>query len=670
MDLLIHLLRDAAVLYSISTQVGCSRDVSYITGRVAHEGLPFLTVTLPTLGKALDSAMSTGNRFVLPPGIRGKKTQSGAMVPCFMHEYFAYLDDCWEHLCSAQVDLDDPIWERCANAVRTIRQVCYLFYKLRLPYTREQETAALERVQAVDVSLPHPDDVRDLSKEARNAVENAKVIIESVLCGSMDVLDKDFVPRHGKGAVATREKPWQKYGFSRFYPNLDRVFPYADLLFMNYSHLADRLEVLSDMTVEAWPMSRAAVVPKDSRGPRVISMEPLEVMYIQQALWSKLRHSIESSVLTQGHVNFTDQTVNQNLCRNASISRESETLDLKDASDRVSIWLVEQLFPEPWIQRLLAARSSHCDYAGTIVELRKFAPMGSATCFPVESLIFFALAAGAQVPAVLTYDQALAACASTYVYGDDLIVPKGCYELVRRVFAELSLELNEDKCCISDFPFRESCGYDAFAGYNVTPLRIKHRWCNKLSPQALMAWCKYQNWLALSPYARASHYVTQRMLDQPHHLLNVNNRYCEAHPYVLHPDATWTDVLSLNAHLRLRWNTKLHKYEYRATRTAPVTTWVTHDDGWQLLFDRCTRGFDPSSRPVCSRKPGKTGKRELGNWCEHAIPNRLKFGFGNIDLSQVLETEWTGSPPAQASWLPVVNIHRSPFGGSWRGAPK
>lgn len=620
-DLLIQLIRDAANVSRISSKADVARDVKYVEDRISNEGLPFLTVRLPALGKALDRALSTGDRIELPPGFRGK-TLAGRKLPCFLHDYFKLIDDHWEMLKGDLSLISNETKDLLIKAVHAIRQVSYLFYKLRMPFTEEANQEAMDKTAALDSTLPHPDDSPDLSKEAQEVIEGARTIICAVLSNTIEMSSDVLRPRHGSGAVATREKAWKKYLFKRFYPNLDRVFPYSDYFFVSYTHLADRLELLEDLEVVPDAISRATTVPKDSRGPRVISMEPLEIMFIQQALKSYLYDTIERHPATSGRVNFASQDVNREFCQMASMSRTFQTLDLKEASDRVSLWLVEQLFPEPWIEMLNACRSTHCDYSGKVVELRKFAPMGSAVCFPIESLIFYALAVACTRPILLRRD--IDCDALVRVYGDDLIVPSGLYGKVRRIFKELHLELNEDKCCTSTIPWRESCGYDSFLGENVAPLRIKHRWRPKLSPQALMAWCKYQNVLATSPGLSTYLYVTELLNSQPFPILNVANRKCEHNPCIILRGATWQRVLASNPRLRLRWNADLQRMEYRMRGTSPVTIYVTQEDGWIFMFDKLTGRFDPESLPITEVNEGA-----------YAVANQLKIGWRWIPLSEV-----------------------------------
>jgi hypothetical protein len=83
-------------------------------------------------------------------------------------------------------------------------------------------------------------------------------------------------------------------------------------------------------------VAKLTAVPKDSRGPRLICVHPKEAIWIQQGQRLKLEAAITSSNLTKGRINFTDQTVNGGLALESSKSGRLATLDLKEASDRIS----------------------------------------------------------------------------------------------------------------------------------------------------------------------------------------------------------------------------------------------------------------------------------------------------------------------------------------------
>jgi hypothetical protein len=81
------------------------------------------------------------------------------------------------------------------------------------------------------------------------------------------------------------------------------------------------------------------------------------------------------------------------MAKEGSVSGEIATIDLSDASDRVSLALVEELFGfNPGFLRFLKlSRSPFAQLpGGELVLLNKFASMGSALTFPVEAMVFTA----------------------------------------------------------------------------------------------------------------------------------------------------------------------------------------------------------------------------------------------------------------------------------------
>lgn len=474
-----RLLADLAAANSLPMK-SLRKDQCVVQKRLTSEGLAFATKTLPSLGRSLDSALATDACFSAPD--LGFKLRSG--VPLFLGDYFGKIFSEGGYL------LEDP----SPAAVRAVRQICYLFYKLEQPFDEEVVKSKLDDFVRVDMSLPEVDSSQELTPATQCAVDRARTLIWRLFC-DRSLAPKgtrfdpaDIVPRHGPGAVATGEKPERKFRFSRFYRELDKEYPYSEYFFYNYSHLCDRLIPFLSFRELDYGQAKVVLVPKDSRGPRLISMEPLEYQWIQQGLGRAMVGWIEAHPWTKGLVNFTDQNINRDLAQYASRNALSfDTLDMKDASDRVSHWLVSSLFPDNLLRKMEACRTKETLLPdGRVVTLRKFAPMGSALCFPVESLVFWALATAILNPHVYMDGCESFPC-TVHVYGDDLIVPHGTLEQLEPVFTELHLRFNENKCCHGSF-FRESCGMDAFRGECVSPVRIKQIGS---TPNALTAMCAY-----------------------------------------------------------------------------------------------------------------------------------------------------------------------------------
>jgi hypothetical protein len=211
-------------------------------------------------------------------------------------------------------------------------------------------------------------------------------------------------------------------------------------------------------------------------------------MYTQQGLMRLLYQTIETHPLTKGQVNFTDQMVNRQLAERSSRDGSHATIDLKDASDRVTLDLVRLVFPPVWVEAFEACRSEETLLPdGRVVKLNKFAPMGSACCFPVEALVFWACSVVALNHDHIFYDYGSAGIyrprdiepalrkqklLPVYVYGDDIIVESNYIDSVVRGLSSIGLIVNTEKTYHSG-PFRESCGGDFHLGMDVTPVRVR-----------------------------------------------------------------------------------------------------------------------------------------------------------------------------------------------------
>lgn len=220
-------------------------------------------------------------------------------------------------------------------------------------------------------------------------------------------------------------------------------------------------------------------VPKNNTIERVAAKEPDLNMYLQRAVGSHVRKRL----LRYG-VDLNDQTLNQQLAREGSVTGQLATLDLSAASDSVTVRLIELLLPREWSDLLFSLRSPRgiIDIAGVkkVHEWEMLSTMGNGFTFEIETLIFYSL-----VRAV-TYVRGLSG--KINVYGDDIICPSSAVSGVRRIFRYCGFTLNSDKS-YWDTPFRESCGKHYYNGTDVTPFYIREpitdftrliHFCNRL----------------------------------------------------------------------------------------------------------------------------------------------------------------------------------------------
>lgn len=612
-ELLSRIMQEEAVLQGIS-QRDVDRDINYLVTRSQAEGIRFLTETLPLLGKAFDKAISRDAEFVVPQAFQ-RFDYGTIQLPVFLQAYWKRIWTCSGSLKGTQ---------RGCHAVRLCRTVCYMFYKLELPIEKEKEDAAWDKFIQIDANLPVGDVV--YTPQCERAIDNARLIL-SFLLKHFDPLR--ITPRHGPGAVATKERRWEKFSFKRFFPSLDRVFGYPDYFFFNYGHLCDELEN-SEVNMEVVPVirARATMVPKDSRGPRLISMEPLEAQWIQQGLARALMDRIEHpDSISSGYVNFTDQRINQYLALWGTYDRELITLDLSEASDRVPLWLVEQLFPTDLFGALCACRSEETTTPRGTVKLRKFATMGSACCFPVESLVFWAVAVAATIDTHLCSYRQLnkAVNKKVWVYGDDIVLRAEHLPAVSAVFDELGFVLNEDKCC-TGLSFRESCGFHAYKGTNVTPLRVHSLWqeAKALSPQSLLSYVALHNAMQQGEWSlvETAEWLRSKLLRQYPHLPCTLREQAQGFALYIKGATFWEIIERLGA-LRCRFNRHHQALEVRTVIPYVPALEPEGVEGWILLQEWKAKGtvYDPF---------GFARKSKIG---QYEVPHLVKMRWAWQDVT-------------------------------------
>lgn len=316
-----------------------------------------------------------------------------------------------------------PLWDKFRSEMNGvvlgyIRQLLLFCYKAEYEPTNEQLKEAQASFEETEECIgtwdaffseriPSP-----VHSTARQIVTS--LIRETVRRGKF----KDIIPSHGPGAVFPPRKPWVKSKFLTLYSSIQQYYPYDQFFCGLPSYWTETMvEEKSGSLLEADEIVACLVaVPKDSRGPRLICVHPSESIWIQQGLRLVLEAAISSHPLLRDKINFTDQTVNGKLALSSSVSRELVTLDLKEASDRLSSKLIRYLFGETayaWLSCCRADKVQLLD--GRVISLRKWAPMGNALTFPVQSLVFWAL-----VHASILSRYGIN-CTEIYVFGDDIL---------------------------------------------------------------------------------------------------------------------------------------------------------------------------------------------------------------------------------------------------------
>lgn len=260
------------------------------------------------------------------------------------------------------------------------------------------------------------------------------------------------------------------------------------------------------------PGSRFDIVPKDAVTGRSIAVEPTGNAFLQGGVGMFIRRRL----LHKANIDLSNQGINQDLARRA-LSEGLATVDLSAASDSIARELIYALLPIDWALLLEDLRSPSIRLDGVDggwIDLHKHSSMGNGYTFELETLIFWALAS-----AVMQLSEVKG---PLHVYGDDIILPAACFDLLREVFSYCGFSINEKKSYATGL-FYESCGKHYFNGVDVTPVYQKdgintlaeyYRACNRLARLAFRSGSKlfldgiYESaWRACCRIKDPSHYV-------------------------------------------------------------------------------------------------------------------------------------------------------------------
>jgi hypothetical protein len=441
-------------------------DWKTVQGRCKHEGLSFLTITLPSFGKDFEKSLDLGKvdrNLFQPFGWKGG-------LPRFL---WGFLDHVFDR--TSGVLVDSP----SVDSIRSVRQLSLMFGKMKLPCTPSRERKAFDGYILCE---------KDVKESDSMLLDNSPLLfqfqrISSLLFAStFSKVDKDIydgigVPKHGPGATADRLSSNAKYHQSTWPRRLEEYFPIVENLLPNaryFEHLddVDILEPGSEIPV------RVISVPKTQKTPRIIGMEPAAMQYAQQSILSVLRDGLSKENHLRSMIGLDDQVPNQNMALEGSLTGDLATLDLSEASDRVSNQHVRLLLQNhPHLHAAVdATRSRKADVPGYGVQrIAKFASMGSALCFPMEAMVFLTIifiGIERTLNTSLSKRDLYNFSRRVRVFGDDIIVPVDCVDHVIRALQDFGLVVNTNKSFWTG-RFRESCGKEYYAGHDVSICRVR-----------------------------------------------------------------------------------------------------------------------------------------------------------------------------------------------------
>lgn len=480
---------------------GLDRDIITIEKRFENEGYGFLTIALPALDAALILGLSSG-KFTCPIGF---KTVKGGTIPRLFSGMFCKVFDPFTGLLVEVPDL---------GTLKDLRTILMLFKKTQLSVEDEEllHQKAVNEFYLCDevastVIIPdrHHHLIGRVSKMLLNTlnfkdVENARY-------------------RHGPGAVKEGYKANEKYaalfeavrsddsdlhrcglwGFSETTRLPDTLMEPSKGVHDRTRGRRSAASKVSRFTIlpraarlvplnigdsndngTSRSSARLISVPKNSSSRRTITVEPMLKQFVQQGLNILLRESITECRILRNCLALSDQSLNQKLALEGSLHDNWATIDLKSASDLLSVQLVKSVFRHhsPFLDYMMECRSPYveCGNKPTLT-LGKFAGMGNALTFPVQSICFAVVG----IAAILdsqgkspTYWSVRRASRHIRVYGDDIIISSRYAHQVVDWLHAVGLKVNVKKSFLTG-NFKESCGVDAYRGVDITPLYIRHR---------------------------------------------------------------------------------------------------------------------------------------------------------------------------------------------------
>ena len=359
----------------------------------------------------------------------------------------------------AQRSVVDPL------CLRYLRQLLLFSYKALVTHDNKTTQASFNQFVCTNDEVGRFGN--SLGERSPRLLDLARKHVQSVLyC----VREKDIIPSHGPGASTTpKGVPW-----TTWYSQIEHCYRYDDYFSL---YMSAEAAIHRPAPENGCIKANLIAVPKDSRGPRLICVHPSESIWVQQGLRVQIERAISQrrshrGPWPSGHVFFDDQSVNGRISLLSSKSRQYATLDMKEASDRISDPLVQILFGRKykWFGCCRAQKYHVKDARMGIPDgdIHSYAPMGNATTFPVQSLVFWAICVASMQSRGFHQPN------SVFVFGDDIIVPSVEAPRIIEDLESFGLLVNRTKSFWRG-GFRESCGVDAFNGIDVTPVRWKTR---------------------------------------------------------------------------------------------------------------------------------------------------------------------------------------------------
>jgi hypothetical protein len=478
---LIALLCDTIVdCYAmVSLDVCATADGQTVSRRVEQEGESFLTISLPNFGSDFERSLDQG--YVSPSAFAGFHRRKQGL-PVFLRGFLERVFDLKTGLL-----LDSP----CISSIRSVRQITLMFGKMKHPCSPKRERKAMRGYVECEKDVVQFADTFRLGLSSGNILaldfNRVSAMLFADLFSSVEnqLYSAGVLPRHSSGSTADGLRGNAKYRNRLWTRRLEELFPHWEGLIPSVSSSCldwlqpeGQEECVTILEPEDERPVKVVFVPKTMKTPRVIAMEPTHMQYVQQGLRQLIEDATQSDDNAKCFVSAKEQWPNQWLAREGSLNGTLATLDLSEASDRVSFEHVRALLRNhpmlfSWVDACRSRKAQLPD--GSIHELAKFASMGSALCFPFEAMVFLTVVfVGIQnaLNSQLTRRDIVSLRGQVRVYGDDIIVPVEYVDSVVRSLEAYGFKVNSKKSFWTG-KFRESCGKEYYDGNDVSIVRCR-----------------------------------------------------------------------------------------------------------------------------------------------------------------------------------------------------
>lgn len=437
-----------------------------------------------------------------------------------------------------------------------------------------------------------------------------------------------FCPHHGDGSTFERAKSKPEKHLCTAYPVDKYKFLKYELEYDFKGMLQNPFYTLNGQPYVTWSQDchRGGIVPKSYKTGRFVSLETVTNQFLYEGLGKAVQLLLlkdykagwldEMHCDLRRHYYVRSEHENRNLAARGSVDGDYVTIDLSSASD--TVWrdlsklvlngsAIETLFrnlrtdyikldyqniyPELYGRKHIGIMSPDSRRAEkksiSIYEQLSYAPMGSADCFPHETIVFAAI-----VEYALRRLKSLKGAAWVlnpkyaifWVYGDDIVCHRVVAGLVIEILQSLGMSPNMSKTFLSPpndgngwHCFRESCGGEYLDGTDVTPVRISRKFAG--FPRKGSA--EYYQRFRIPEYGDSSSQIAQ-LYSMANELFEYDCARLVIVQYLLHrfrfpvyfDETGESGIRSLaptNAHLRKRWNEDLQRWESQTFRVKLIS---------------------------------------------------------------------------------------------------